>query len=499
MANPSNKLVLNLVGGMNVKVGPLIAKDDECELALNYVLDTIGCLQKRGGSDAFGGQPVPNKSILGLFNFYDTSSNVNIPVMAINNAGASASVIYYLNSGTWTISDKTNSTASARTRFVAFVDYVFRVNGADLVATSNNGLNWGTTYAPTSITPRYAKVFQDRVYFANGASGNNSRVWFSSLPSGGAVTWDLTANYFDVNPDDGDQITALENNGNRLLIFKKRALYRWNFGQVEPDRVIGVGTDSQESVATNFDLGVTFFANQRGVYTYTGNRPKLISRKIQPYITAVQDWSTVAGGVDSEHYYLHVGDITVGDRTIENCVLVYHISLDAWTVFSVASSITVFSTLIDVGNGEQLCFGDTSGLTQLTSYSLIPADEDEPYTSDNDTPINADFISKEYLLSFPDRTNLAWIDVFARVRGNSMVYYDIDRMDQFQELQSPLTQRITNIRIPDRECNSVRIRITDVGASASQLSSTIEGFNMEHDRKTKRDEPQYRTKKPGYG
>lgn len=499
MAQPDNKLILNLVGGMNIKVGPLIAKDDECELALNYILDKVGTLQKRGGYESFGGQPVPGNPILGLYNFFDSSANVNIPLMVVNNGGNSASVIYYLNAGSWTISDKTNSTASAKARFTAFVDYAFRVNGTDLVVTSNNGLNWGTTYAPSTITPRYTGVFQDRVYLANGGSANTSRVWYSSLPSGGAITWDTANDYFDVNPDDGDEVTALENNGNRLLIFKHRALYRWNFGQIEPDRVIGVGTDSQESVKTNFDLGVTFFANQRGVYTYTGNRPKLISRKIQPFISGVQDWANVRGGIDSEHYYLSVGDIVLGDKTFSNCVLVYHISLDAWTVFSLGSEPTVFATLIDVGNGEQLCFGDAVGNTNLAAFSLIPADGEAAFTSDNAEPISSEFISKEYLLSFPDRTSLSWLDVFAQRMGNSMVYYDLDRLNQFQQLNTPLISRITNLRIPDRECNSVRIRVADVGTSVDQLSSTIEGFNFEHIRKGKRDEPQYRIKKPGYG
>src|SRR3990167_10231535 len=124
------------------------------------------------------------------------------------------------------------------------------------------------------------------------------------------ITW-AAANWFEVNPDDNDEITALENNGNRLLIFKNYAMYRWTFGQVEADRIIGVGTTSQESVKTNFDLGITFFANPKGVYAYTDGRPKLISRKIQDYIDAVSDWKYVAAGVDNDHYRLSVGDLTV--------------------------------------------------------------------------------------------------------------------------------------------------------------------------------------------
>lgn len=505
MANPDNKTYLNLVGGMNVKVGPLIAKDDECELAHNYILDTIGTVQKRGGYGRFlFTPPVANKSVIGLYSFVKASDSSTTQLMVVNNSGNSASVLYYGSGGVWTISSLTASTASARAYFFTFVDYVFRTNGADVVNSSTDSANWGTTYCPGVITPKFGKVFQDRAYVAHGGSTNKSRVWLSSLPSSGAITWDVTNDYFDVNPDDGDEITGLENNGNRLLIFKHRALYRWNFGQVEPDRVIGVGTDSQDSVATNFDLGITFFANKNGVYTYTGNRPKLISRKIQPYIAAVSNWSTVYGGVDNDHYYLHVGNLTVAGRTFNNCVLVYHISLDAWTVFSLGNQVTVMSTLINVSSttsGQELCFGATDGATYVTTFALQVVNGQPPYTSDYTAAnISAEFISKEYLLSFPDRTNLNWIDIFSRFRGNGVVFYDLDRQDLFQELQDPLIQRITNIRIPSRECNSVRVRVVDVGTSADQTSSDIEGFNFEHERKGKRDEkPRYATKKPGYG
>lgn len=712
----ANKLQLSLMGGMNRKAGPLIIKDDECELCLNYILDNVGTLQKRGGYAGFGGIPVANRNVDGLYSFTDSSASTVVNLMVADNNAQNNGVIYALAGNTFTVtlsnvanllmgavslkpavsgvspvilgsptsatsnsassltfsfgasagtntmlvvsvsatnagsagipsgvtfngvamerafqnapssgfaqsiwilvapasvtanvvvtftgtveaiicgaqmisgvsqvagtgpvratantailpsatsgsltvtgsgsSDflfglftndtnrtqtqdpgqtnvtnatatsaafadtfratlnwktpglwtavKTNDTVAKRTRFFTFVDYVFRVNGSDVVASSADGYTWGTTNAPLTITPNYGAVFQDRGYTAHGGASNKSRVWFSSLPSSGSITWDLTNDWFDVNPDDGDEITALENNGNRLLIFKHRALYRWTFGQVDPDRVIGTGTDSQESVKTNFDLGITFFANQRGVYAYTGNRPKLISRKIQPFIDAVSNWTTVYGGVDNDHYYLYVGTMTVDGRTYTKTVLCYHISLDAWSIFSVGHTITIFASLLSVGFGEQLCLGASDGGTALTSFELNPANGTAPYTSDvSATTVNitAEFISKEYVLSFPKRTNLTWIDIFAMRQGNTMAYYDLDRQGIFQEL-AQVTQRVTNIRIPNRECNTVRIKTQDVGTASAQQSSTFEGFNMEHMPKEKRDENTTLIKKPGYG
>src|SRR3990167_334199 len=321
----ANKTTFNLSGGMNSKVSPLIIKDEECELIVNYNLDTVGALTKRNGYDVFATQPVAGKRVLGLGQYTNTSTTVETTqIMVVNNSGDTQSVIYYNNSGTWTTS-KTDDTAITtvtnfnRVRFRTFLDYLFRVNGTNVIATSNNvnGSTWGTTNAPSTITPSFIEVFQDRIYLARNGTAAASRIFFSSLPSSGTITWTTATDFFDINPDDGDEITALENNGNRLLMFKRRSLYRWTYGLTEPDRLIGIGTHSQECVKTNLDLGITFFANEYGAYAYSGNRPKLISRKIQPWFDAITATAldVMCAESDNDHYYLYLGDsLTVAGR-----------------------------------------------------------------------------------------------------------------------------------------------------------------------------------------
>lgn len=504
----ANKLQLNLSGGMNVQTSPLIIKDNECELALNYHLDVVGSLRKRSGMGLFGLQINHNVNVVGLYQFNDQSASASIPLMVESNGGGTAT-IYYFTGGNWTASGRTTDTLNARARFSSFVDRVFRVNGAQVVITSTDGITWQdstapNTNVPATITPKYTAVFQDRVYLANGASSNQSRLWFSSLPSAGAITWDLTNNWIDINPDDGDQITALENNGNRLLIFKNRALYRWTFGQVEPDRLIGVGTQSQESVKTNFDVGITFFANQFGIYAYTSGRPKLISRKIQPFIDAVTDWTAVYGEVDRDHYYLSVGNLTVNGRTYTNAVLVYNIPLDAWSIFTFGCPrITIMARLQAPGDTTSyIVVGTADGRTYKIESLGSFVDINDAGASLALPPIPCEFISKEYLLSFPQRTNLAWVDVFSTKRLESSVFYDLDRENDFTAIGF-LQDRISNFRIPTRECNSIRIKVSEIGNDSGAVSSTsslvdlpvLEGFNMEHTPKEKRDEMQSNTRR----
>ena len=491
----ASKLITNLNGGINSIVNPINIKDSEFETIINFNLDTIGSLTKRNGYDVFASQPIDDRRVLGLYQYTNTSTSAETTqVMVIDNATPNATVIYYNNSGTWATS-KTNDTYAAtitnfnRYRFATFLDYIFRVNGRDAMASSVNvnGSTWGTTNCLTTILPAFISVFTDRVYAANnrqtGASMEGSRVYYSSLPSAGAITWTSASDWFDVNPDDGDEITALENNGNRLLIFKNRGLYRWNWGQVEPDRLIGVGTASQESVKTNLDLGITFFASQngKGVYAYTGQRPRLISRKIQKWFDAVPaaDWDDMVAEVDSDHYYLYMSDsLTVKagdndeDKTYTNVMAVYTISLDAWIIYSLHTRWRCAAKLIQSG-AEDIYFGSHEGRTYKWNSGL---EDDSGGASENTAvPVHAEAISKEYLLTYPNKTVVEYIDFISKNALGVQVYYQFDRSGDFKPLEQ-LKQRFLTSRHIGRECRSIRLKFTD----SSSVASRIDGFNIEH-------------------
>lgn len=479
----ANKTISNLSGGINVKVSPLIIKDSEAELIVNYNLDTTGALTKRNGYAVFATQPVVAKRVLGMAQYTNaTTAAETTQVMVVNNTGNTQAVIYYNNAGTWATS-KTNDTAATtvtnvnRTRFTTFLDYLFRVNGADVTGSSNNvnGSTWGTTYCPATIVPSFIAIFQARVYVAR-TSTNPSRVYFSSLPdSTPAITWTTADDWFDVNPNDGDEITALENSGAKLLIFKNRSMYRWIYGQTDPDRVIGIGTESQECVKTNFDIGVTFFANSKGVYAYSGTRPKKISSKIQKWIDAVPaaDWNDVAAEIDNEHYYLYLSDsMTVDGVAYTNVMAVYNIPLDAWTIYALNKPWR-YATKYISSSVEGIYFGSNNGRTYQWNTGLT--DNSGGTDGDTATPINSEFKSKEYLLNYPYKTKLNYVDLISNLAILSSAYYKMDRQGDFLSLTS-LKDRFSYSPNLNAEGRSAQLRITD----NANIISRIEGFNFEH-------------------
>lgn len=478
-----NKLITNLAGGMNISTNPIIIRDNEAELIVNYSLDKVGSLTCRPGYDVFASQAVASKRVLGLYQYTNTSTPAETTqVMVVNNSGDTQSVIYYNNSSTWATS-KTNDTAITtvtnfnRVRFVTFLDYLFRVNGTDVTASSVdvNGSTWGTTNCPATITPSFISVFKDRVYAARNGTAKGSRFYFSSLPSAGAISWDTTNDWVDVNPDDGDEINALENNGDRLLIFKRRALYRWDYGMVEPDRLIGVGTESQESVKTNLDLGITFFANSKGVYAYTGGRPKKISRKIQPFIDAMAaaDWNDVCAECDDDHYYLYLADsLTVNNVIYTNVMAVYNIPLDAWVIYCLNTPVRFMNKLILSGE-EWIYFGNNQGRTYKFNSGL--EDDSGGASYNTAVPVSTEFIGKEHILTFPNKTNVQRVYFISENAQSATAYYQTDRLGDFKLLTN-LNSRFKASKNIGRECRSFAIKITDSGSVASR----IDGYCIEH-------------------
>lgn len=504
----ANKLNIGFQGGMNSHTAPLQLKDNEAELILNYNLDKIGALKKRNGYELYATNTLYHTS--GLISVMNANIRSNMAWLTTNDASfatATKRITYYYKTAdnAWAATDDnsqtpflpTTGTASQifKTRFVFFLNYVFRLNGGDapvsfLITTpqtkTTTNLTDSETSAALATKPSLGAVYQGRLFFNRIADGYRSRIDYSTLAtSGGTISWDTDANtgqWRDINPDDGDFITAFEPRDDYMLIFKNFNLYKYVF-DVAPAKIADCGTTSQESVKTNLDIGVTYFANPNGVYAYSGGKPKLISGKIQEYVDAVTgaNWNYCAGGVDKEHYYLSVGSITVNGRTFTKALFVYHIYLDAWTIYDMAEQPTCFVEIGTTFPTRQLGFGTADGGV----YTFTTATSDTDGTTAGKT-ISSEVLTKEHLLTFPEKTTLENIDVIAIQGGDTKVSYQIDRNligseGDFVSCKERLNKRVNTLRV-GKEMHTVRIRLAD----NSVRDSIIEGYNLEHKPKATR-------------
>ena len=353
--------------------------------AINCVFDSPrGALAGRLGSTVVGSNLT--NTIRGLYNFRDAGTGSNHRLIVTDNGG----ITYYLNGATFT-STLSGDTAALKTRFVTFLDVVVRVNGTDTAKSWNGdtGTAWVTTGGPLDVAnwpaTSMATIFNSRVYAA-GDSSNPDTLYYSSIPSAGAISWTSGNGSLQVNPNDGDNgITGLGTNGTVLLAFKRNSLYRWDGSSTFANKVISVGTSSHESIAAHDSGWVYFFGtgkNSVGVYRTTGGYPQKISRNIEQWMEAISSssYDNVSAFCDDDHYYMSVGSVTVNGVTYSNAWFVYTISLQCWHIENRATAFRVFAPFINSSSAITIVGGDTSGNVQTINSG----------TTDNGTAISAE-------------------------------------------------------------------------------------------------------------
>jgi hypothetical protein len=264
-----------------------------------------------------------------------------------------------------------------------------------------------------------------------------------------------------------------------LLVFKRDALYRWQFGAVEADRIIGVGAFSQDCIATNYEIGITFFFGPHGVYAYSPGegRPKLISRLIQRILDAKgnSSWDDCVMTCDKNHLYITgLDSVTIDGRTITNPWLVYNIALDAWTMYSTYNRPSAIALYYNSTRDTAVYFGSTDG--EVFSFSTTGSMSTSNNPTDNGSSIETDFISKEMLLNIPNQARVEEVDIVSLLRNRTNVFIDVDRTNEWAP-SGELQGRITKIETKKPRGNTVRIRAT----SNNRDEQMIEGYNVKYE------------------
>lgn len=350
----------------NLSVSESLLPTNAVRKLVNGVFDSpVGSVSGRAGSTAVGDQQ--GGQIYGLYNFRDAGSGTSHQLLVTDNAG----VTFYLNGATFS-STLSGDTAGLNTEFVTFLDTVARLNGTDQAKSwnGNPASAWVTSGGSLDVdswpTSKFAVVFNSRIYTAGDIS-NPDRLYYSSLPSSGSISWTSGNGYIDVNPNDGDNgIVGLGTNGTVLLAFKRNSLYRWDGSSTFANKIISIGTSSHRSIVAHDSGWVYFFGvgkNTVGAYRTTGGYPQKISRTVQRWFEAISpsNYGTVAAFADEDHYYLSVGSVTIDSITYSNAWFVYTISMQGWHIEDRAHSFKVFAPYIDTSGNLTTVGGDSAG------------------------------------------------------------------------------------------------------------------------------------------
>jgi len=349
--------------GIIQKVDEGILPTNSVYLAVNLVFDKIlGRAVLREGTTQLGSQIVDGKECLGLHE-HITTAGVKVPIAVFNDATNTNADVYKYTSSAWSKA-KEDVTQGVKMRFETFLNTTIGVNGTDKISTAD-GSSWVTTGGNLDIgnmpAATLVKEWKDKIYCA-GVSTNPDRLYFSSVPSAGVISWTVGNGYIDIEPEDGaGPIRALAKVPGYLLIIKERSVKRWDGSQTYPDDLISIGTYSQECVVETRQS--CFYFNKRGIYETTGGYPRKISRKIQGIIDAIPSsyYIKVSGWGDGERVMYSIGDITLGDLALTNCVVMYNIESQIWTLLSFPNELKMWHHYVDANGDEIILAGDDDG------------------------------------------------------------------------------------------------------------------------------------------
>lgn len=365
------------------EVDDTLIPDGAVTESINFHFDRKGAATVRSGIAVLGGTVLTARPSVG---FHNALSGTAIVVFS----NGSSSTIYSHDGTEWSVS-LDGGTASVRVRFVDFGSYTIAINFIQNTYSSmrfwnaGSSRHWHHTGGPINPqnmwgrNPQMGDVYKNRIYLAGDTSqeGNPSRLYFSSvISSTGLITWSPTVDFVDINPGDGENITALKRYSTDLLVMKPSYIYRFRTVSVEPDPLIKIGTRSHESVIEG-NRGL-YFHHDSGFYRYSGEYPIIISRSISDVVIAIpfSQYDDIVAWNDSDHIYWSVGNVTVTEsglsETWRNVVLRYTESSDIWTILSYANDIrrgmtytrgTTLSRLVALDNGSVATFD--SGSTDL--------------------------------------------------------------------------------------------------------------------------------------
>lgn len=363
--------------------------------------------------------------------------------------------IYVFNpaDNTWTPQYQ-NLTTGYKVEFATFLDGEFAVNFADATR-YYNGTTWSQTTNVTSAPKaKYIMPFNDRLYLAYldvSATTHSSRVIASSLPDASYnITWDTgaTGPWFDVSPLDGEGITGLGKNFNRLLIFKENTLWKYDTNTLY--QFPGAfGTCNNRTIQNIREY--TIYFHPTGVYgllysySNAGDAVSLLSRAIQPIIDGVQsvNLDRLCSWVSGDHYYLFLHDVINEEAgiNITNCFVDLDVARMRWTVGSLAHIPRVASTYRN--NRTEVTYDDSDteydyvnqtydGFTSAADFIYFGDDTGQVYQFDTSydfagTTINSSFETVNYYpAGIHARGELQSLKIYTEKGKRCKFYYSVD-------------------------------------------------------------------------
>lgn len=344
------------LGGMNLFVNPLAVDNATLLQSVNMDSYPYGAKQKRSGYVTHLGTA-------------DGSAVTTLTSWTKNDGSlflyrASGSSFYHSVDGTaaWTLSGNGTITAGNHVGGTVLDDTLIIGENAGSTRHTTNGTSFtNTTLAPVG---EFFTEYQSRVYIG----GTSSSLFYST--TGDATNWNTsgTSDSSSISIPGAGKIGAVFKVADRVIASKTSGIMnKWD-GQSRIDMATSQAPTSPYSIANS--EGYFFYLNRDGVNGYGGDRPKILSNAVQPYIYN-NTGSAVAGsvfddapGVIYRNDYMVALGTTTDDfvrETVDDAVLKYDFQKNEFSFYRFANFPKSFHAYTDTSGNEKLIFGDSGG------------------------------------------------------------------------------------------------------------------------------------------
>lgn len=401
-----------------------------------------GTLMKDLGYSIVGSTIQSGKSVLGLHNSRRTSP-VQEMLATVDDSTSDDTQLFYSTGGAWTeITDAETAWANKAGISVEmedFIGYTFFVgygstDGFLPVRTlTGSGHTFGTTLTTSMPSAKYIRRYRDRLYIANcdiSGTAYPYRVYFSSVPSGGSISWTVASDFIDV--DYSEQITGIEENWDRFIIFTEKSAYFYN--QDEFKKVWEIGCVNNRTIQKAGDYVI--WANKDNVWASTGGRPSPIANDILELLRASTSSNWRSSIVDNE-YNLYLGATTSNGLSYTNCMATFNIDTGMWRWRELADAITSMACRL-TGGDDYLWLGASDGDVHVKSRYI----DASPVYTDNTASIRSHFRTKAYDFGDPSiRKFVSSLVAYAAYGGNLRLFYRVfdksqESVQAFKELKN---------------------------------------------------------------
>lgn len=350
-----------------------VAQPNSVQEAINLNFDSMGVAIGRPGLTQYAVSPSGSNPILSYAAWLqNATTNRQLLAQQLN-------VIYAYITGSW-VSKRTVTSTTNKARYAQFLNRTYMVNG-------NNGAGGDicAVYDGSAFSAIDATYLGDLINIKGDCiqAGFDGRIWIADAstdklyytnivqPNGTFTTTGTPQFISNLSPQDGQSITALFRVSRALLVFKQNEIFRvYSASSLDPYPAYYVGTYSQESVIQGVD-GV-YFHHPTGFYKFQyDGQPQNISRRIIDFVQGISrtNYDKIISWKDADHIYWGVGNVTVKNRTYNNCVFRYTISSNVWTIYSYSKSLTA-AIVYDDGTNILPLAGTSLGITTQTDLGF---------------------------------------------------------------------------------------------------------------------------------